>query len=224
MAEVIEVGASAGSVSLKEPTADSIYMFCYTSGTTGDPKAAMLSHSNLLAAAAASILTGVTIDNTSTIISYLPLAHSFEKFLFITALIGGGRIGYYSGDPLKILDDLQVLKPTVFPSVPRLFNRIYDRIIAGVKEQSASKQWLFNKAVSSKTYYHAKDASYTHKFYDTVIFKKMRNLLGGNVVLMCTGSAPINGDVLNYLKVVFGCPIIEGYGATESSAPITATW
>jgi long-chain acyl-CoA synthetase len=52
----------------------------------------------------------------------------------------------------------------------------------------------------------------------------MRNLLGGNVVLMCTGSAPINGDVLNYLKVVFGCPIIEGYGATESSAPITATW
>jgi long-chain acyl-CoA synthetase len=139
-------------------------------------------------------------------------------------LIGGGRIGYYSGDPLKILDDLQVLKPTIFPSVPRLFNRIYDRIIAGVKEQSASKQWLFNKAVSSKTYYHARDASYNHKFYDTVVFAKMRNLLGGNVTLMCTGSAPINGDVLNYLKVVFGCPIIEGYGATESSAPISATW
>jgi long-chain acyl-CoA synthetase len=106
MDEVIEVGASAGSVSLIEPTPESIYMFCYTSGTTGDPKAAMLSHSNLMAAAAAAALTGIVVDSTSTIISYLPLAHSFEKFLFVTTVIGGGRIGYYSGDPLKILDDL----------------------------------------------------------------------------------------------------------------------
>jgi long-chain acyl-CoA synthetase len=61
-------------------------------------------------------------------ISYLPLAHSFEKVLFTAALLVGVSIGYYSGDPLKLLDDLAELKPHFFPSVPRLFNRIYDKI------------------------------------------------------------------------------------------------
>lgn len=111
------------------PKTDDIYMFCYTSGTTGDPKAAMLSHKNLLSSASASLLVGgVNFDQNDIVISYLPLAHSFEKCLFTTCCITGMAIGYYSGDPLKLLDDLKVLQPTYFPSVPRLFNRIYDKI------------------------------------------------------------------------------------------------
>jgi long-chain acyl-CoA synthetase len=69
-------------------------------------------------------------------ISYLPLAHSFEKCMFTMCLLTGMKVGYYNGDPLKLLDDLKVLKPTAFPSVPRLFNRIYDKIQAGIKEKS----------------------------------------------------------------------------------------
>lgn len=140
--EVLMEGRKHKSMDISEfmPKTDDIYMFCYTSGTTGDPKAAMLSHKNLLSSASASLLVGgVNFDQNDIVISYLPLAHSFEKCLFTTCCITGMAIGYYSGDPLKLLDDLKVLQPTYFPSVPRLFNRIYDKIQQGIKEQSAIK-------------------------------------------------------------------------------------
>lgn len=81
-------------------------MFCYTSGTTGVPKAAKLTHKNLLSASGGVRANGVIIYPGDTIISYLPLAHSFEKLLFIYSMLYGLRIGYYSGDPAKIVDDL----------------------------------------------------------------------------------------------------------------------
>lgn len=119
------------------PTADDIYMFCYTSGTTGDPKAAMLSHGNIMASACSTLnVGGINFDEDGILISYLPLAHSFEKCMFVSCCVCGMAIGYYSGDPLKLLDDLKELKPSYFPSVPRLFNRIYDKITSGVKEKS----------------------------------------------------------------------------------------
>lgn len=83
----------------------------------------------------------------------MPLAHSLEQNMFAGTLANGSKMGFYSGDPLKLIDDLQELKPHVFCSVPRLFNRIYDKILAGVREKSAMQQWLFNKAVNSKLYY-----------------------------------------------------------------------
>ena len=137
--EVIEHGKKHSKMDLEPfmPKADDIYMFCYTSGTTGDPKAAMLTHKNLVSAASSVFsVGGIHFGPGDITISYLPLAHSFEKVLFTTACICGMAIGYYSGDPLKLLDDLKELQPTCFPSVPRLFNRIYDKIISGVKEKS----------------------------------------------------------------------------------------
>jgi len=129
--EVIEHGKKHQKIDLDAnlPKFDDIWMFCYTSGTTGDPKAAMLSHGNLLSSASAVFsVGGADFTDKDTMISYLPLAHSFEKCLFTVCIISGMSIGYYGGDALKLLDDLQELKPTLFPSVPRLFNRIYDKI------------------------------------------------------------------------------------------------
>ena len=82
---------------------------------------------------------------------------------------------------------------------------------------------MFNKAINSKLYYLHNQGTLYHKLYDTIVFKKIRNLTGGQVRIMVTGSAPIAADVLNFLKCVFSCPIIEGYGLTETSAPACFT-
>jgi long-chain acyl-CoA synthetase len=136
-----------------KPVAEDPYMLCYTSGTTGDPKAAKLSHRNLLSVATSANYAGVVFEHTDTMISYLPLAHSFEKVLFALCLVKGVRIGYYSGNVLKITDDCQVLQPTLFPSVPRLYNRIFDKINARLEELTGIRSYLAHRAVSSKLYY-----------------------------------------------------------------------
>lgn len=153
--EVIAIGKS---VALKEfqydePTAESIYMFCYTSGTTGDPKAVKISHKNCLAVSTAANFAGVEVFPHDTMISYLPLAHSFEKVMFTLALYKGVRIGFYGGDVLKLTDDCIALKPTFFPSVPRLYNKIYDKINAKLSELYGVRGFLANRAISSKLFF-----------------------------------------------------------------------
>ena len=140
ISEVVIEGKKHSNMDLTpfRPSENDVYMFCYTSGTTGDPKAAMLTHKNIMSASCSVFnVPGIHFNDEDVVISYLPLAHSFEKCLFVTSCITGMAIGYYSGDPMKLLDDLKCLRPTYFPSVPRLFNRIYDKINSGVKEKSA---------------------------------------------------------------------------------------
>ena len=86
-------------VKLNEPKSDTIYMFCYTSGTTGDPKAAKLTHANFLSVSASVKYAGINLDTDNVHISYLPLAHSFEKALFCVGITNGCSMGFYSGDP-----------------------------------------------------------------------------------------------------------------------------
>lgn len=193
-------------------------MFCYTSGTTGVPKAVKISHKNILSVSTAANYAGVEIFAEDTVISYLPLAHSFEKVLFVLCMVKGVKIGYYGGDVLKITDDCMELRPTFFPSVPRLFNKIYDKINARLADLLPVSKFLANRAISSKTYYLNTQGTVNYAFYDTVVCAKFKAFLGGRVRFMATGSAPISPEVLNFLKVCFCCPLIEGYGQTESCA------
>ena len=140
-------------------------------------------------------------------------------------MIAGGSIGYYQGNPLKLIEDCGVLKPTLFPSVPRLFNKIYAKIKNGFEAQTGCKKWLVDKGLASKSYYlnDMPTASYTSGCYDSLIFGKIAKLLGGRVRMMVTASAPISKDVLELLKVAFSCPILEAYGLSETSGAVTAT-
>lgn len=131
----------------------------------------------------------------------------------------GMRCGFYGGDPLKLVtEDLPALKPTFFPSVPRIYNRIYGKIQDTFNAVTGCKASLIRNAVSTKLANYKATGRLTHGCYDAVVFKKVKALTGGRVRLMLTGSAPISAEVLDFLKVCFCCPIVEGYGMTETSA------
>ena len=123
------------------------------------------------------------------------MAHVFEQFSFFSSLTAGFAHGYYSGDPLKLLEDLVVLKPTFFATVPRILNRIYGKVMEGVNQSGSFKKWAFEKAVRDKLYNLETSNSLTSPVYDRV-FSKVREIFGGNLRSMVTASAPIAGDVL----------------------------
>ena len=120
-----------------ETTGDDISTIMYTSGTTGLPKGVILLQKNMLAEVAGieamgKAGTSFLVNKSDIHLSYLPLAHVFERMIVTYCLITGARVGFYQGSAMKLLDDLAELRPTVFPSVPRLLNRIYDKIVAAV--------------------------------------------------------------------------------------------
>jgi long-chain acyl-CoA synthetase len=196
-------------------------MFSYTSGTTGTPKGVKLTHKMLASSGGATNLrTGkYGLGENDCYISYLPSAHSFEQVLFATACLTGCRIGFFGGDVLKLVsEDLPTLKPTVFPSVPRLYNKIYGVIKEKFAAATGCKGWLIKKAVATKLDGLKNRNTVVNGCYDSLVFGKVKTLVGGNVKMMLTGSAPISSDVLNFLKICFCCPIAQGYGLTETSA------
>lgn len=196
-------------------------MFSYTSGTTGDPKGVKLSHKMILQCAAATNmkLGRQELTEADCYISYLPAAHSFEQALQGISLYKGVRCGFYGGNPLALVsEDLPALQPTFFPSVPRIFNRVYGKIQDNFAAATGCKASLIQNALATKLANYRANGTYTHGCYDAVIFKKVKALVGGKVRFMLTGSAPIAPDVLDFLKVCFCCPVVEGYGMTETSA------
>ena len=215
--QVIEAGKKQLHPIADNITPNDILTFSYTSGTTGKPKGAMLSHANVIAFVAGSSYKGrVPIEKGYIHISYLPLAHVFERIVHTYLLYRQGRIGLYSGDPRKLKGDLAILKPDIFVSVPRLFNKFYDAIKAKVDGATGVKKTLIDRAIASKRHHYEKGGHIHHSLWDTLVFNKMKEVLGGNVKLLCTGSAPISDEVKLFLKLCFSCPFYEGYGQTEA--------
>ena len=158
---------------------ETVATLCFTSGTTGVPKGVILTHGNVLSFVAGAeylVSTNQTyqFSKTDVHLSYLPLAHIFERIIQATIVYYGGKIGFYQGDTLKLLADTEVLKPTVFVSVPRLYNKIYDKVNAGVREKGGVAAFLYNMAYKSKAP-QLKYGQTTHWLWDSVVFKSINN-------------------------------------------------
>ncbi|KAG1149273.1 hypothetical protein G6F37_005233 [Rhizopus arrhizus] len=218
--ETVELLGKKNRRSYNYPAPDDLACIMYTSGTTGMPKGAMLTHRNFVSALAATY-TNVGGTSDDICISYLPLAHIFGRISDALLLTLGGRIGFFSGDMNTLVEDIQVLKPTVFPSVPRLLNKIYGKLLASTVQASGVTGALARRAVDTKLSNLVAGKGFTHPFWDRLIFNKVKQALGGNVRIIVTGSAPIGQDVIQFLRVAFCCEIREGYGATETCATTT---
>ena len=203
------------------PRPDDIITINYTSGTTGNPKGVILTHANAVAAASCALVTQEQSSNT-TLCSYLPLAHIYARMTEHCALWAGAQIGYFHGNVLELVDDLKLLHPTVFTSVPRLYNRFGGAIRAATVDQNGFKGALSRHVVKTKLAAVKQPhgtATNKHAFYDRIWGRKVASALGlERTKAMISGSAPLDPSLHQFIRVVFGNDVFQGYGLTETYA------
>ncbi|XP_014314592.1 long-chain-fatty-acid--CoA ligase 1 isoform X4 [Myotis lucifugus] len=208
----------------KPPAPEDLAVICFTSGTTGNPKGAMITHRNIVSDASGFVKVTekvLGLNASDTHISFLPLAHMYEQLMQCVMLCHGAKIGFFQGDIRLLMDDLKVLQPTIFPVVPRLLNRMFDRIFG--QANTTLKRWLLDFASKRKEAELRSCIIRNNSLWDKLIFRKIQSNLGGKVRLMITGAAPVSATVLTFLRAALGCQFYEGYGQTECTAGCSLT-
>lgn len=176
----------------KPPQATDIATICYTSGTTGKPKGALISHQNMLSVMAAGLEGVIQARKEDLYLSFLPLPHIFERIVVNSLLACGAAIGFYRGDILKVVEDLQALQPTLFCAVPRLYTRIHDKFKNKVSSEKGIQGYMLRRALTTKINNLRQHGVTKHRLWDSVVFMKAKRALGlQNVRLMISGGAPL---------------------------------
>jgi long-chain acyl-CoA synthetase len=212
----------------KSVTSADICTFIYTSGTTGPPKGCIISHGNyrsmLDMVNEASVVEGEDLTYL-----YLPLAHSFALLIQFGSFDLGATLAYWEREPLKILPNLAELKPTYFPSVPRIFEKIYTAASSGVEKEGGLKKAIFNWSIETGKKMRAAERAgrkpgfvlrKSYEFADKQVLSKIRGLFGGNLRLAVSGAAPISPEILRFFDAA-GVLVLEGWGMTETSTAAT---
>ncbi len=202
--------------------------FIYTSGTTGPPKGCVITHGNYRAMLDMVNESSVIEDEDVTYL-YLPLAHSFALLIQLGSFDLGATLAYWERDPLKIMPNLAELKPTYFPSVPRIFEKIYTAATSGIEKAGGLKKIIFNWAIGVGKRMREVERSgrqpgfllgKQYAFADKQVLSKIRGLFGGNLRLAVSGAAPINPEILRFFDAA-GVLVLEGWGMTETSTAAT---
>jgi long-chain acyl-CoA synthetase len=198
---------------------ESLATIIYTSGTTGVPKGVMLSHNNVVSNVK-SVMTIFPLVNGNKVLSFLPLCHIFERVAIYIYTAVGCQV-YYAESLEKLVDNLKEVKPHFFTCVPRLLEKVYEKIIGKGLELTGFKKKLFFWAVDHAMKYNGEErTTFKYKIYDKLIYSKWREALGGEVIGIVTGAAALQ-ERLGRVFSGAGIAIREGYGQTESSPAVS---
>jgi long-chain acyl-CoA synthetase len=202
---------------------DDVCVYIYTSGTTGPPKGCILTHGNYRQVVSMSEQNAV-LEEGDTVYLFLPLAHAFALLVQFLALDLGGTIAYWEKDPQKIIPNLMEVKPTYFPSVPRMFEKIYTLATANAddpeKLEQAVQLGLKVRLMQQRGEEVPEELQQAFDQADKALFQNVRNLFGGNIRQCNTGAAPIAQEILEFFYAC-GVPVMEGFGMTETSTVAT---
>ncbi len=207
---------------------DDLATLIYTSGTTGDPKGVMLTHGNITSNVVAG-LEVLQLRDTDECLSFLPLSHIFERMAGHYCMLHAGAIINYATSIDTVSADMMERHPTVVLSVPRLYEKIYARVLEGALSGSALKKQIFfwakrtaelwaEYAISGRPI--PGNLAFKKKIADRLVFQKLKDRTGGKLRFFVSGGAPLAQDIAKFFFAA-GLPIHEGYGLTETSPVIT---
>ena len=214
--------AIAARVATVDPNSTAIIV--YTSGTTGPPKGAMISHDNIMTVMRDQD-EAFSIDEGDVGLSFLPMAHVAERVLAFYGRINTGMGTYFASSIAKVLEEIAEVKPTIFGSVPRIFEKAYAKIMSTVEQASPTRQRIFRWAerVGREAVQHWQAGEpirfglkLKYGLADRLVFSKLRAVFGGRVRYFITGAAPIAPEILEFFWAA-GFPVFEMYGMTEST-------
>ncbi len=200
----------------------------YTSGTTGVPKGVMLTHENILSNIEGA-LQAITVDETDSFLSFLPLSHVFERMAGHFLATYSGAIIAYAENIETVAENLQEIHPTVMTSVPRFFEKVYARVMDSLEEGSAAKKKIFLWAIDvgkKANLYKQKGLplegllKVKHAIANKLVYSKLRERVGGNIRFFVSGGAPLSREIAEFFTAA-DLLLLEGYGLTESSPVIT---
>lgn len=211
--------------------ADDLATIVYTSGSTGNPKGAELTHKNFVSItiAASQALHEVVLDDHPRLLLFLPLAHCFARFIQYASIASDDGVVGYLPDTKTLLPDLRSFEPTYLLGVPRVFEKVYNA--ASHKAGAGWKGRLFVKAAEAARVWSRKEqAGEQHTFaeiaerakYETLVYRTVRGALGPKIKYVACGGAPLSLDLAHFYNGI-GLPMIQGYGMTETAAPFAAT-
>ena len=205
-----------------------ICTFIYTSGTTGPPKGCVITHGNYRAMLDM-VNENSVIEGEDVTYLYLPLAHSFALLIQLGSFDLGATLAYWERDPLKIMPNLAEVRPTYFPSVPRIFEKIYTAATSAMEKEGGLKKAVFDWSIRvGRKMREAERANRRpgfplrkqYGFADKKVLSKIRGLFGGQLRLAVSGAAPISPEILHFFDAA-GVLVLEGWGMTETSTAAT---